>query len=481
MKRMLPLFLLPWLALAAGGKLRVLMLTGQTDLPSHDWRDTAGFLRSALERTGRFEVKALEETRGLNAAALAGYDALVLHYNGPRWGPAAERAVEEFLRSGRGMFALHGVSYGEFFGQVMQKRWTLPAGATGWAAYPDIVGMTWKPENIGHAARHVFEVKWTDREHPIARGLPPTFLANDELYHKMDLRPNAHVIATAFDDPGRRGTGKDEPIMWTVPFGPGRVAHLTLGHDLGSMTQPGFLAAFARGTEWAATGAVTLPAHVAAYIEPRKDAARVLVVTGGHSYPTSFYTLFEGYDDIRWSHAPSQAQAFRPGLEKRFDTIVLHDMAENLGETESAALRAFIEAGKGIVSTHHAIVDYTSWPWFYEQVTGGKYWQKKSTFKEGVEVVCTPTAAGAKHPVMRGVGPIVTVDEVYKGMWHSPDITVLMETTHPLNDPPVVYIGPNRDARVVYIQLGHDTETIRHPTYRRLVHNAILWTARMAD
>jgi len=243
------------------------------------------------------------------------------------------------------------------------------------------------------------------------------------------------------------------------------------------MIQPGFLAAFARGTEWAATGAVTLPAEIAAHPEPRKDAVRVLVVTGGHAYPPAFYTLFEGYDDLRWSHAASQAEAFRPNIKDRYDVLVLHDCYDKIGEKEQAALQAFVESGKGIVSTHHAIVDYTSWPWWHERVIGGKYFREKSKFKEGVEVVARPAPAMAKHPVMLRVGPIVVEDEVYKNMWHSPEITVLMETDHPDNDRPVVYVGPPGKWRAVYIQLGHETPTFRHPGYRRLVHNAILWTA----
>ena len=52
-----------------------------------------------------------------------------------------------------------------------------------------------------------------------------------------------------------------------------------------------------------------------------------------------------------------------------------------------------------------------------------------------------------------------------------------METAFPLNDRPLVYVGPNPEARVVYIQLGHSDSTMRYPGYRRLVHNAILWGA----
>jgi type 1 glutamine amidotransferase len=82
-------------------------------------------------------------------------------------------------------------------------------------------------------------------------------VANDELYHKIDLKPNAHVLATALDVPkDQGGTGKEEPVIWTVPYGQGRVVMMVLGHDLLAMSQPGFMDAFARGTEWAATGNV---------------------------------------------------------------------------------------------------------------------------------------------------------------------------------------------------------------------------------
>ena len=65
-------------------------------------------------------------------------------------------------------------------------------------------------------------------------------------------------------------------------------------------------------------------------------------------------------------------------------------------------------------------------------------------------------------------------------MWHSPRIRVLMETDHPLNDRPVVYLGPNADWRVVYVQFGHGSHAHYHPGVRRLLHNAILWGAGRA-
>jgi type 1 glutamine amidotransferase len=203
------------------------------------------------------------------------------------------------------------------------------------------------------------------------------------------------------------------------------------------------------------------------------------VVTGGHTYPSSFYTLFEE-DWIDWRHAASQREAFSKPLLDRFDVILLHDMAEDLEPPLRANLRAFLEAGKGLVSTHHSIVDYTGWEWFWREATGGKYFTKPldghaaSSFKEGLPMVVRPVRP---HPITQGVGTIVTVDEAYRGMWFAPGITPLMETDRPENDKPVVYLGPSPTLRCVYIQLGHDEETHRHPSYRRLIHNALHWAA----
>ena len=215
-------------------------------------------MQGILNNTGRFDVKLEEEVAGITAATLANYDVLVDYYYGPRWPPVTEKAVEDFIRSGKGMIGIHGVTYGPFFGQAGGSA-TEPRRLEGepWAAFADMLGMTWQLDNIGHATRHVFAVEWVDRDHPISRGLPPTFVANDELYHKIDLKPNAHVLASAYDDPNvKGGTGKVEPVIWTVPYGQGRVVMMVLGHDLLAMSQPGFMDVFARATEWAATGDV---------------------------------------------------------------------------------------------------------------------------------------------------------------------------------------------------------------------------------
>jgi type 1 glutamine amidotransferase len=82
----------------------------------------------------------------------------------------------------------------------------------------------------------------------------------DELYHGLrGPAKNVHLLATAYSDKSKGGTGEHEPMMWTVSYGKGRVFHTPMGHDLDGMRCVGFIATVQRGTEWAATGKVTLP------------------------------------------------------------------------------------------------------------------------------------------------------------------------------------------------------------------------------
>jgi uncharacterized protein len=449
---------------------RVLLLTGLADEPYHKWRETTPQVAAAL---ARFDVRLIEDARALTGDALKGAAALVVNYNGPRLSRDTEAAVEAFVRGGGGLVAFHHASYGEWFGMVRRNgRWSAGPGS-GWAGWAELIGATWRPENIGHSVRHVFTAEWTDPAHPICSGKP--VVANDELYHKLDLKPQARVLLAAHSDPKMRGTGRREPVAWTTTPGRGRVFFTTLGHDASALYQSGVQQMFARAVEWAATGRV-----VASPVEPAP--LRLLVVTSGHTYPPSFYEALHSMAGIDWSHAASHAEIPK-NLVERFDALLLHDMHDEIAPAVQERLRSFVEAGKGVVQLHHAVVNYTSWPWWWQQVTGGKYFvkpyggHKKSSYRHDVEFAVIPVTGKESHPVLAGVGPLWVYDELYKDMWHSPDIEVLMETAHEGNDRPVVYVGPYRNARVVYIQLGHSEHTMKHPGFRRLLRNAIFWTS----
>jgi hypothetical protein len=232
-------------------KIKVLILTG---VSNHDWRATTPVLSEILERTGRFEVRINEEVRGNTLQTFSPYDVLLLNYNdwrnsGPWWDDGARQALLDFVRNGKGVVSYHS-SNNAFWG---------------WNEFDKLVGGTWR-ESAGHAPYHAYTVTIVDREHPITQGMPASFAESDELYHRLSLQPSIHVLAAAFDDPNNChkpgegcGTGKDEPLIWTLPYGAGRVFQTALGHDVKAMQSPGFILTLQRGAEWAATGQVTIP------------------------------------------------------------------------------------------------------------------------------------------------------------------------------------------------------------------------------
>ena len=243
-------------------KLQVLIITGQN---GHDWKGTTPVLKKELEDTGKFEVRVTEEFRGAGPETLAPYDVVVVNYfeRGQaqlRWGDRADNALAEFVRSGKGLVLYH---------------FSL-AAFTGWADYEKMSGGNWRAGNGHHSARHDFTVDIKDTDHPITNGLKtPLPVQNEELYANLKWQPEGtyHVLATAYDDHSRydekasdarnkqpmSGPGINEPILWTTEFGQGRVFITALGHDADTTAETTFKVTFTRGTEWAATGKVTLP------------------------------------------------------------------------------------------------------------------------------------------------------------------------------------------------------------------------------
>jgi hypothetical protein len=140
-----------------------------------------------------------------------------------------------------------------------------------WEEFEKLAGCVWRTTGSHHSPVHDYKIDIRDTDHPITRGMGPFLAKTDELYAGLKCRPTGefHVLATGWDDhalyvakprdPLPTGPSRDEPLLWTVPYGTGRVFATMLGNDMRAVRTPGFVATFVRGTEWAATGAVTIP------------------------------------------------------------------------------------------------------------------------------------------------------------------------------------------------------------------------------
>lgn len=256
-------------------EIRTLIITGQNN---HNWKVSSMVLGDILDRSDLFSVihapsPSKGENMSLYLVPFEEYDLVVLDYNGDPWPKNTRKRFVEFVKSGGGVVVYHAAN--NAFPDW--KEYNEITGLGGWGNRDEKSGpyIRWKdgkavrddsPGRGGsHGPQHEFQVDIRDKEHPITKGLPEKWMhAKDELYSELrGPAKNLHLLATAFADTTKGGTGENEPILFTIEYGRGRIFHTALGHagqsknSSPAMQCVGFITTFLRGAEWAATGKVS--------------------------------------------------------------------------------------------------------------------------------------------------------------------------------------------------------------------------------
>ena len=308
----------------ATAPIRVFIITGAGD---HDWRTSSSTLRRVLTDTGRFDVRVCESPVGLTARTLAEYDLVVVDFAGPTTGGETEAAIAGFVASGKGLVVTHG--------GLKPLQGDRPAGLKPHKvppAYSPVVSMA-EP----HTPVQFFDVKLTQPEHPIVKGMNGAFRTADSLPRGLVAGPSAEVLATAVDQSG----GKEVPVLIVSAGGKGRVVCVGLGHDGSAMNETAFGAMFARASEWAATGAVTLPAEPGP-VPPKTGRVKGLLITGGHDHDAAFYTPLRRLRRARAvadSDERDRVQERPPRQVRRRHHVRFHPRPRRSSKEEPARLR----------------------------------------------------------------------------------------------------------------------------------------------
>lgn len=254
----------------ADEKLNVLLIDGQNN---HQWQQTSPVLIKVLQQTGRFHVRvATSPAKGEDLSqfhpSFENIDVVVSNYNGDLWSEELQTSFTEYVQNGGGFVSVHAAD--NAFPQWQAYNEMIAVG--GWGGRNEksgpylrirdgkVVKQTIPGRGGSHGKRHEFLIEAWEADHPILKGLPMAWKhGEDELYDRLrGPATRVTVLATAYSDPSTGGSGEAEPMLMVIPFGKGRVFHTTLGHNLKAMSSVDFQVTLVRGTEWAATGNVTL-------------------------------------------------------------------------------------------------------------------------------------------------------------------------------------------------------------------------------
>ncbi|MEM6471577.1 MAG: ThuA domain-containing protein [Planctomycetota bacterium] len=262
-------------ALFAEETIKVLIADGPQK--AHKYLDTTPVLKQILSKLPRFEVdhsRSSVETceDGSYQPDFSKYDVVVMNegFGAADWPKATQKAFEEYMANGGGMVSIHAAnncwpSWTEYNKMTGLGGWGGRNEKSGPYLYFDSEGDLVRDTSAGrggaHGPQHEFELVVREKEHPIMKGLPPKFKHGpDELYDKLrGPAENVTILATAYSSTEYRGTGRHEPALMVISYGEGRVFHTILGHHVKQIQEGSFVTTFLRGTEWAATGKVTIP------------------------------------------------------------------------------------------------------------------------------------------------------------------------------------------------------------------------------
>jgi|GEM_PF-2824518 type 1 glutamine amidotransferase len=222
---------------------------------------------------------------------------------------------------------------------------------------------------------------------------------------------------------------------------------------------------------------------------PAKSAAplRLLVVTGGHDFERQpFFEMLGSFEGIAFQEAvqPGARSLLNPALKESYDAVLFYDMGAEISDEQKTAFLGMMN-GIGLVFLHHSLCSYPDWDG-YESVIGGRYHlsegsrdgrpYKASTYAHDVDLPVHIVNPG--HPVLHGISDFILRDEVYGGFSMLPDMQPMLETNHPGSEKVIGWWHLAGPSRVVYIQPGHGREAFADPSYRRLIRQALFWTAR---
>lgn len=253
----------------------VLIVSGQNN---HNWPVSHVALQQILNRSGLFNADvALTPAAGSDMSTFrpdfSRYDAVVMDYNGDDWPEPTRNAFVDFVRNGGGLVIYHAADNAFAGWEEFNKMIALG----GWGGRDENAGPYCYLENGelicdytpgrggNHGQQREYQMHCRNANHPITKGLPDNWMhGRDEMYDSMRGPANiGDLLYSGMTDAATGGSGREEPLVFTVDYGDARIFHIMIGHagdtleDNPAMQCAGFQTLLLRGTEWAATGKVT--------------------------------------------------------------------------------------------------------------------------------------------------------------------------------------------------------------------------------
>ena len=151
----------------------------------------------------------------------------------------------------------------------------------------------------------------------------------------------------------------------------------------------------------------------------------------------------------------------------KYDGLIIYANHDSLSPSQEAAMKAFVEGGKGLIPLHSAAGCFRNSEWYIKTIGGQFESHKTGSFKN---VILKPD-----HPVMKGITDFTTWDETYVHKNLNSDNLVLGERIEGDHHEPYTWVRNQGKGRVFYTAYGHEDSTWTNKGFLDLVRNGVLW------
>jgi type 1 glutamine amidotransferase len=143
-----------------------------------------------------------------------------------------------------------------------------------------------------------------------------------------------------------------------------------------------------------------------------------------------------------------------------------------MNDSVQAAFSEYVCNGNGLLAVHSGTAEYEH-KQVLRRLLGGVF----THHPEQCPVTVSPLP---DHPLCAGVEPFTHKDEHYFMALDDPQADVFVTTTSEHGEQPAGWTRVEGDGRVAVLTPGHNLEVWLHPSFQRLLLNALSWCARIS-
>jgi type 1 glutamine amidotransferase len=221
--------------------------------------------------------------------------------------------------------------------------------------------------------------------------------------------------------------------------------------------------------------------HTAARGDEPGRPLKVCILSGCNTYDSEsslppFQEFLTRNYQVQCTRVVRRATDDLPGLEQLedCDVALVFIKRMQLQGDQLQRFKSYVTSGKPIVAVRTASHAVQTWLEFDKQVLGGNY---RGHHPSGPVTTIEAAEGAPQHPILRGVKLTTAGESLYKNAGHAADIQVLLRGSIP--GQPTEALAWTREyqgGRVFYTSLGGQ-ETFQKADFRRLLANALFWTA----